>query len=445
MTRFKRDHFVSLIALLCLCGALLSSCKKDPGEIGLDLMNNDNMSVSYIDTLKVYAHAAYSDSLRSDETSVTVLGSYYDPIFGATNTDLVTEMWMTENNPNFGDNPVADSMVVYLHYTGDYYGELTTPLQVSIYELDEDIEYDSVYYSNRQCTYKPEPLSVFTFTPAPADSVVDPDLEKGAPRVVIPLNVDFANSILQADTINFVDNAAFSDLMRGFYYHFDPITTPGMGAAFDVDLLNTRSRVVLYYHNDTDTSEFVLRTSTYTPRYAQYEHDYSLADPELLQQLEGDTLLGNQKLYVQAMGGIKTVINIPEITSIGAVSNTAINEAKLIMEVYSHDTTWAPPANLEMIMIDEDGTRALIPDYDEGATYYDGSYNTTAYTYTFRITRYIQHVINGDITNKGLELIVSGGSINPNRAMFYGTAPQGHPDTLNPRFRTQIIYTNIEY
>lgn len=412
--------------------------------IGLDLMDENNLNTTYTDTLSVYAHAVLVDSIRADETSVNIIGSFCDPVFGITTADLVTELWMTENNPSFGDSPVADSVIVYLSYTGSYYGDLTSQLHVTVYELDEDIEIDSTYYSNRQCQYKHDEIGDFVFTPMPTDSVMDPDSSMGTARIAIPLNVDFAQMILDAETSHFADNPTFSDFMRGMYFKFDPVESPGQGSLLDINLLSTRSKVVVYYHNNSDTTTFEMRCSTYTPRYGQIAHDYTNASTLLSQQLMGDTTAGMEQLFVQGLGGVKTVFRIPAISNLGDATNTAINEAKLIMEVLDGDTTYAPPANLEVMMYDEDDELLLIPDFSEGAEYYGGYYNSETATYTFRITRYIQHVINGDIENKGLELVVSGGSINSERLVLHGTNPLNPVLDDNPRFRAQVILTSIE-
>jgi len=441
-TKFLR--LLTIILTVSTLSAFMSACKKEAGVIGLDLMDENNLSTGYSDTLTIHAHAVLLDSIRADETSVNVLGSFWDPVFGLTTADLVAELWMTENSPNFGTSPVADSMIVYLSYTGSYYGDTTSMLQGRIYELDEDIEVDSTYYSNRRCQYIEQPVGEFAFYPMPTDSVMDPDSSMGAARISIPLELDFAQRILDADTANFSDNPAFSDFMRGLYIQFDPAAGPGQGSLIDINLLNTRSKTVLYYHNTTDTTTFEIRTSTYSPRYGQIAHDYTSADPVFLQQITGDTTTGSEKLYVQGLGGVKTVFHMPHLSDIGDATNTAFNEAKLVMSVYNGDTTYPVPANLEVMMIDEDGERVLIPDYSEGATYYGGYYNQNAGTYTFRITRYLQHVINGDIEDKGLELVISGGSINAERLVLHGTSPLENPGEEEIRFRAQIIVTSIE-
>ncbi len=439
----QTSYFRLFAILILIITVSLTACEKDPGTIGLDLMDENNLNTSYTDTLTVNAHAAFVDSLRTDESSYNVIGSFCDPVFGATTANIVAELWMTENSPNFGTSPVADSMVVYLSYTGNYYGDTTALQQVKVYELDEDIEVDSSYYSNRPCAYKSEILADFTFTPSPRDSVMDPDGTMGTARLAIPLSTDFAARILEADTSNFADNPTFSDFMRGLYIQFEEINSPGQGSLLDVNLLDTRTEVILYYHNTTDTSEFELKCSTYTPRYAQYMHNYSSGDAMFMQQIAGDTTLGAEMLYIQGLGGVKTAISIPGIEDFSA-AGTSINEAKLIMEVYNNDTTYAPPANLELLMIDEDDERVLIPDYSEGTVYYGGDYVSSTATYTFHITRYIQNVINGEIDNKGLELIISGGSINAERLVLYGTDPMDAPQDSDVRFRTQVILTTIE-
>lgn len=444
MTHTKFLRLLTIILFASAFSGIMSACVKDPGEIGLDLMDENDLNTSYSDTLSVYAHSVFIDSLRSDETSVNVIGSYCDPVFGTTTANMVAEFWMTENSPSFGTFPVADSVVFYLDYYGTSYGDTTTQQHVQVFELDGDIDIDSTYYSNRRCQYKPEVLGDYYFTPMPTDSVMDPDSSMGAARLAIPLNASFGQMILDSDTANLVDNETFTEFLNGLVFKFDPIETAGQGALLDMYLLDTRSEIVIYYHNSSDTSTFELKSSTYTPRYTEITHDFTTGEQMLQQQLSGDTTLGYERLYVQGLAGVKTVFRIPSIEALGEPGSTAVNEAKLIMELYEGDTTYAPPAQLEVMMYNEDDERTLIPDYSEGTTYYGGAYDSETMSYTFRITRYLQNVINGDIEDKGLELIISGGSINAERLVMYGTDPQDYQDDDSPRFRTQVIVTSIE-
>ncbi|PIE88754.1 MAG: hypothetical protein CSA04_00260 [Bacteroidetes bacterium] len=296
----------ALLLLTIAFMVFMFSCKKDPGKIGLELMGENDLDVAHTDTLPLIAYAVPIDSIRTDEGSVSVMGSFCDPTFGTTTSNLVATLWMTRNNPNFGIFPTADSIVAYLDYYGTYYGNIATTQQVEVFELDEKIIFDSTYYSNRRCQHKPNPVGSVAFTPMPTDSVLNPDSTLGRARLRIPLNTGFGQMILDADTSDLKDNITFTEFMKGLLFRFHPITTPGEGALLDMNMVSLRSEVVLYYHNSEDTTTFTMRCSTFTPRYLEVDHDFSTGDPLFVQQLEGDTTLGEEKLYLQGLGGVKT-------------------------------------------------------------------------------------------------------------------------------------------
>ena len=63
----------------------LFSCKKDPYEIGIDLLPpSDTLNVLTTDTCTVEVFSVRQDSARSDEASSIKLGAMMDPVFGST-------------------------------------------------------------------------------------------------------------------------------------------------------------------------------------------------------------------------------------------------------------------------------------------------------------------------------------------------------------------------
>jgi len=98
--------------LLFFLSVVIFSCHKDPTRIGLELQpSEDQMNVYMSDTTTIIAHSMLYDSVRTDETSVTMLGSYFDPVFGSSTVSLYTQLMLSSTSVNFGDNPVLDSII----------------------------------------------------------------------------------------------------------------------------------------------------------------------------------------------------------------------------------------------------------------------------------------------------------------------------------------------
>jgi len=128
---------------------IVFACQKDPSEIGLNIQPpNSVIDAFFTDSISLYGHSELVDSVRTSNTSVSLLGSYYDPIFGTTTANLYTQFLISSSGIDFGENPELDSLVVFFNYSG-FYGDTTTPQTIRVYELKEALSIDSSYYSNQ--------------------------------------------------------------------------------------------------------------------------------------------------------------------------------------------------------------------------------------------------------------------------------------------------------
>src|SRR5690606_38371488 len=73
----------------------------------------------------------------------SLLGSLNDPVFGTTNVDFATQLRLLDK-PDLGNNPVTDSVKLYLYYRL-IYGDTVTPQTFRVYELESPIVRDETY------------------------------------------------------------------------------------------------------------------------------------------------------------------------------------------------------------------------------------------------------------------------------------------------------------
>jgi hypothetical protein len=157
--------------------------------------------------------------------------------------------------------------------------------------------------------------------------------------------------------------------------------------------------------------------------------------------VQGDTTLGNNKFYVQGVAGVASVIKFPNMSSWRDLGTLAFNEAKLVLPGNSADTLFDPPIKLALAVIEDDGTYGFLPDDGGSDLYFGGEYKASTRSYTFRITRYLQSLIDDPTaSNNGLYLIVRGGSIYPNRFVFNGHEPESDTTKLH----LEITYTELD-
>jgi len=430
----------------------LFSCKKDPYEIGIDLLPpSDTLNVNSTDTCTVTAYSTKQDSIRTDEMTTLLLGGIMDPVFGATTAGFYSQIRLSAEGVNFGENPILDSVVLVLFYSSCY-GDTNTLQNVKVYEISEPIEIDSIYYSTHTAAVYPTLLADQDFLPRPHDSVKVHGVKLG-PHLRVNLNKYtnyFGNKILEAPTSVLADNAKFIDYLRGLYVEAAPVNYNGALTQFTIE--GGVSKVIVYFHDGTDPENdslsYLLPINEYCARFNNISHNgYLDACQDLKRQiLNKDTAQGAQKLFLQGLGGVKIKLRFPFMKNFGKDDVIAVNDALLLLSNIDIDTTLSPPLQLSMIRQDSAGNIGFLVDENEGSSYFGGTYNATTKTYFFRLTRHVQRLIDHYYnTNFDLYLLVNDPRQNvlfPNRITLNGTNPS-IPGGLESRLKLKLNYTRL--
>lgn len=423
------------LPLLFLSLFLFNFCT-EPDFIGLEVQpESDLFNVIYLEDIPITARTVKEDSIRSSRTIYNLLGSYSDPVFGDVSASFYTHVRLSSNEVDFGPNAVADSLVLSLVYD-DYYGEIQN-IQVEVHEVVEAFHRDSNYYSNAHFATASNLLASQSISPNPDDSVsVGGQMQP--PQMRIQLNAALAQRFIDASgTTDLSNNDAFIEFFKGIYVKTLPVNSDG--AIFYFDLLNTLSRMTLYYSNDNNDSlsfNFVINDNC--ARVTNFEHD-SYTDNVLQSQLDGDTISSDSILYLQGMGSTKIFLSIPTSTLLEE-NIKAINKVELIIPVEIDDPTkdkYPPPDRLALVRITESGELAFILDQFEGDSHFRGMYDEDKKAYTFTITRHIQNILNETIQDYGMYLMVSGAAVNAGRVLI-----RGHKNTKS-NLKVKITYIKI--
>ncbi len=433
--------------MLLLFVFIFSSCNKKPARIGDEIQPDRNLlSVTFSDTTNIVAYSSLEDSIRTDATTEMLLGSLNDATFGTSVAGFYTQFRLSTSGHSFGENPVADSMVLQLAYTGAY-GDTITQQTVHVYELLEDIIVDSSYYSSSYKQTSATDLANFNFSPLPNSpypfngDTLDPMI-----RIRLSdLSTELMDRLIHADSSDLDSNVSLKKFFKGLYLIGDPVASGGAVSYFS--LTSTNSFLRLYYKNDEEDSlYYTFYITSGDEHYNVFNHNnYQNADPVFVSQVvQKDTLLGTNTLYMQSMCGVKTRIRFPNLINYPDFlgKNIVINEAKLFLTGTETPTIYTPPAQLALVSDDGDGSYTILNDQLEGSSYFGGTYKSSVNEYQFRLTRYVQDMlINGKGRDDyGLLLFVVGASGKADRWIFNGTNPE--TDTLKP-LRLQIVYTVV--
>jgi len=420
--------FIKTVIVVFLSGIILSSCN-NPSEIGLSVQpKSDKINVLYVDTFTLITKILLSDSMASYSASSSLLGSYVDPVFGKASASFYAVPDLQSLNNTLGTNPVADSIILSLAYDG-YYGDINTPQSVSVYEMEESIAINTVYYSNQNFAYNNEAIGSLIFTPQPNDSVSVGGVMQ-APQLRIKLNNSLANSILNASSATLSSDAAFNSFFKGIYLKAADISSSGKGAILYFSLQSYGSGITIYFHNSTTSGlSFNMIFDGGSASVNHFDHNYSGTIVSQKLNTVSDTTI-----YIQCMAGVKASISFPYLRNLLATGNIIINKADLL--VYVSDTSnslYPPPPNMVIYALDTGGNEISVPDYSVST--FEVPLN--GLLYDFVLDDYVQRVLTGQITDYGLHLVSALGIGQANRAII-----AGGKNPVNP-MKLAITYTKL--
>ncbi len=419
---------------MVVAGLIIAGCEEDPSDLGLGVQPGDDLEVFTTDTVSVYAYSYLMDSLRTDETEFSFVGSHYDPTFGVTTATTYTTFSLSASSHEFGDNAVLDSLVLMMQYE-NYSGDTTTPQTFHAYKLQGEIVADSLYYSNQTFEYdeNTDYASGVQFHPRPTDSVTI-DTNKYRAHARIRLADDLGEYLMAAGESAMESSASFAEYFPGLVLTVDKETQPGAGSIIAYNLRAEQSALRLYYHNDEDTTSFDYVVGSATPRTINYNHyGYAEASEDFKQQvLEGDTSLGEQNLYLQAMSGVRTKVVIPDLPKTD--QPIIINEAQLIAN-HQSNSGYDVPESLFMVGLDSANVLYDLPDRVQGNAYFGGSLNESENRYSFRLSIFTQGLITGKSEGNTLILGV------PSEASSMGRLILNGPEDDSEPLKLKIVYT----
>lgn len=231
----------------------ITSCNK-PGTTGLDLVQNSdgNLNAFHTDTFTITTYSEVIDSMRTSQLSTYLLGSYYDDVFGVTSSSIYTQLRLYDTDIDFGTNPQCDSIV--LSFVIDkIYGDTNAIHNISVYEMIESIDVDSIYYHLEDKDVDPTPIGQGSYQFS-LDSIMI-DSQKVKPQLRIRLDNSFAEKIMaKSGESELSDNDNFLEFINGIKIQVEKATSIGGGSIGYFDLGDTQTEMRIWYSNDDEDS-----------------------------------------------------------------------------------------------------------------------------------------------------------------------------------------------
>jgi hypothetical protein len=299
------------------------------------------------------------------------------------------------------------------------YGNPESSMTLNVNRLLTDISYDSTYYEDK--VFEDSELKLLTYTNIAFedDSTMKIEMPSELVEEIIQENAD-------QTTWN---NADFVKFFKGLYLTTE--LNSGDGCIYALDLINSKSKMILTYNNDTSSFDFNI--SEYSTRINMYSHDYENADSELKAAIENPEQ-PTKYCYIQGLAGLKTKIMFPEIKTMFDTTNIIINRAclKITLKEGSQSEQLPNPTAMSMTKSLGNGKFDFLEDYKSNINDFGGSFNQTDNSYSFNIPLHLQCLQLGEADN-GVFMVANDNRIVPYRALLYG----GDHENLNAKI---IVY-----
>lgn len=460
-------NLITKVAAVLVVGFSFIACDDDFSTVGGEII--ENPADVEVEEYEVTAYSKKLNSVQTNNLTDHLLGVYNDPIYGRSEASILTQLSLSTNNPNFGEETSLDSVVLTIPYystEGDsdendnieyaldsIYGEGSFKLSVqesryflSDFDPEANFQDRQKYYSDQQDLFEqnlvgeviyeddnflPSSEAIVTYG---VDDEGEQDTITSGPALRIKLPVEyFQEKIINKEgSAELSNNNNFREYLRGLFIKAEAINDEGSMILFDLN----EGNVSLHYTHQTETTnengedETEEVTGTYQLNFGSnvvntFEGDFPA---EVLQAITGaDKENGEENLFLKGGEGSMAIIELFEdeaqLEELRE-NNWLINEANLI--VYVNQDMMNGISEPERLYIYDVENNRVLADYSFsesrlGDLNPEDPFNSMAtfstplerneegdgISYTLNLTQHLTGVMNYDEENVKLGLVVT--------------------------------------
>ena len=441
---------------------ILFSCENDFQEVGKGLVDASNFTSGSSDQYQVDAYSFpffNGIGVQTNGLAAGALGIYQDTLYGNTTASYLSQVDLEEYDPDFGRNPVVDTVVIDITYfstqsinadnEAEYeldsvYG--SSPINITGYRSNyflsqtapPDFTDNAVYYSNDLQQFSdlegevifeasnviPSKVAVVDQTITSVDGEVNTSTVSPRLRLTITdsLSLDFwQRTILDQDDSDVLFNSnAFRNYFRGIYLKSESVDDSGNFFLFD----RANSGVTVKYTSGSENSrsQSSLQLNLSGTSVIGYENDFKTGITNIQ---TGNQDGGDESLLLKGGQGSMAVVElfgpdadgdgIPEQLQIERDKNQLIQEANL--EFFVNEDLLGEIAQTDfnlprrIFIYNLDTNQPLVDYFADAATSSTGvvsavgtshlgplqeSTTATGRSYTLRITEDSKNLLNPD-------------------------------------------------
>jgi len=423
MKFFRLDLLTLLISLF-----IFNSCKNQD-TIGLKPGGPGALSGSLVDTATIFTNTTLDDSVATNSMTKTPIGLFNDPIFGQTESDLITDLNLPLEVAYTlpAGSIVIDSARLLLNYADGFYGDSTANYTVNVYQLTQRQNSGVTYYDTKKWGYNSGVLlGSKSFQPRPKDSIKVTSIIPGAPdtaikigpQLRIPIDPTFIyQNLFKASSTTLASNLIFKNIVKGLFITMDKSQTTGIGGTIMMQA-PVDSALAIYIRATTgsviDTQVVYLDV---TQHATQISHTYSQQVQNALnvsaQNAKYKTNISDSVMYLQGTAGLKAKISFPYISSLFKSlgnNNVIVNRAEIVVTAVPGSDIPAylvPQPKLTLYRYDIAHTPIAIEDASSssgaffGVGQFGGFYNLSTRSYHFLVTGYLEELLNNRTQDYG--------------------------------------------
>lgn len=269
----------------------LNACADDLNTVGADLIDNNNFDSRLFDNTKLDVSQIEFDKVQTNILPGYLLGVYNDEIFGQTTANILTQISLSQQNPDFGDNVELKEVTLTLPYFSTV-DDVTLPFDERTFTLDSiygnspiklsiirsnfflrpldpgtggDFEDAQQYFSDSQDQIEASLSNTVifeddNFLPSNEQIVVLDTISEGdeivvdtirlSPALRVPLPLEFFQENIidrQGDEV-LLTNSNFQNFIRGLYFKAEAIGPEGN--MIFLNLLDANATINLNYTSD---------------------------------------------------------------------------------------------------------------------------------------------------------------------------------------------------
>jgi hypothetical protein len=409
---FKNIEVFTKRAIITLASfVFLSACEKPTEGLGFEQVIGGTIEADSIH-IPIISFTTSVDSilvalpytqqiLFGGYNSTRLLGRTESPSFGTEEARILAQLLPEQVNPDFGDNPIIDSVNLYLRLT-EAYGDTSIAMNISVSEIEQSFSKDSSFFSNYSPLIGRELGRLDNYLPMPKTSTFIEDLLAPA-TIRIPLDLSyFQGKFADVGNGDFDSLASFGTFVD--YFKGIEVKAETGSCILYTNLASNYSLIRIYYHNDLDTTftdlSFNQDKSTVPITFSAFNQDYTNSDVDLSAI---DSVNGDEFTYVQAMGGALTGFKF-DLEKIDSLSNEGLIINRALIEFYTAQglgTAVAPSPRMEIRLFNGHALGDRILDYqvDGGG---DGNLRRGVLRdnrYVFDVSRQLFSVLNSGVNN----------------------------------------------